>query len=255
MTTPSQIATEISRVTYGLAEAGYLLGFNATKVREKAGFREAIWATGPPEAAGKLVGTPHTVREYLDALQSGQYTMLFLDGAFLQLRYRFVRRRMIQHSLCYYPCPISLEAAIERLDAREVSESDDTDTDRGPAPDVKSYLDERVDEGFDLATIIELGLLDDDLLRLRGPIRFDYDLRAAADDHPGSHVHLSSGSCRLPVFGALSPGAFLKFVVREYYPEIWASASIVRDMPVQRIDESIEDVHRRRLHVQLLFDN
>lgn len=54
---------------------------------------------------------------------------------------------------------------------------------------------------------------------VRFPIRFDYDQRSHVDvDHPISHLTLGQfENCRIPVEGAVSPNAFVMFLLRNFY--------------------------------------
>lgn len=54
---------------------------------------------------------------------------------------------------------------------------------------------------------------------IRFPIRFDYDPANHKDvDHPASHLTLGQyENCRIPVDGAVSPNAFVMFLLRSFY--------------------------------------
>lgn len=54
---------------------------------------------------------------------------------------------------------------------------------------------------------------------VRFPIRFDYDPRAHIEvEHPKSHLTLGQfENCRIPVDGAVSPNAFVMFLLRNFY--------------------------------------
>ncbi len=112
------------------------------------------------------------------------------------------------HRLCYFPCPfefspdeveeISLEDFPSLLNAQELHQR----------------------------------------IRLGSPIRFDFDADFSDERHTNSHLTINKVSCRVPVFGPVSPGHFLRFVLRYFYED---------EFGVDRID-----THKPRFYARTL---
>lgn len=147
------------------------------------------------------------------------YDIKLIDGGLLLLQYRFdASEKLLQHRLAYFPSP-----ALPTVDeAPELYEQDAV------------YGD-----------IIERRLV-------RFPIRFDY---APADHvnliHPASHLTLGQyENCRIPVAGALGPGAFCMFIIRNFYGRAYKQHKNIfnrRFISLDRV-ESITDDERRLCH-------
>ncbi|MCX6116436.1 MAG: DUF2290 domain-containing protein [Proteobacteria bacterium] len=147
------------------------------------------WSNNPriSDSFGKFA----TLDEYVAFVTRRDYNILLYDYSFIQLCYEFNRSEIVGHRLCYYPCPITFESS-----------------------------------DFDNFNILELiSLLDGEAwqqrLRLRSPVRFDFDKKAVSLEHPASHFTICEDSCRIPVHAPLSVGHFVKFITRHFYPTIW----------------------------------
>jgi hypothetical protein len=68
-------------------------------------------------------------------------------------------------------------------------------------------------------------------LRLRAPVRFDYDPNSATLVHPAAHLTFNHHECRMPVKGPLSLGHFVDFIFRNFYPEQWQAHALLREQP------------------------
>jgi hypothetical protein len=152
-----------------------------------------------------------TLDEYLWYLERRFFAVVLFDGSLLQVTYRFVRLTVTHHRLCFYPCPVTLDDEV-------VSEYG-----------IAEYVDLLRDGGLDRA------------VRLRSPIRFDYDSDAAAERHPAVHLTFSEPCCRIPVAYPLSVGHFVRFVFTHFYPNVWSEVSSLRAIPCRRHDRVLQD--------------
>jgi hypothetical protein len=165
-----------------------------------------------------------TIDEYQRLVQNRQYNSILFDGSLLQISYTFRRNNLIKHRLCFYPCPFYLE------------------------PDEWELYQQA---GLGLLDIFEPLSFDkfQNHLRLQSPVRFDFDLDSATEDHPASHLHLLREDCRIPVFAPLSIGHFVQFVFRHFYPEQWQSYEFLREWSREKYDTMLTDKQRRQLHL------
>jgi hypothetical protein len=201
--TAGELRREIDGLIVVLAETGLLVKSNATIIESKPPLTWVTW--GGTTARSPLGG--ETVAEYRSILRNQQYTALLADGGVLQISFALRGTRLEKHRFCWIPSPVI------------VSEDEAATTD----------VAELVDEG-----LLDAGvrLLDDepgdeDLL-LIAPLRFDYDLAAQHEYHAACHLTFNRPSCRVPVFGPLSLGHFVRFVFRNFYPEQWLADARLR---------------------------
>jgi hypothetical protein len=175
--------------------------------------------SGSDEISVALKHRPYV--ETYNALKDGRaYNMRLIDGALLQLRYRFQQGRLVKHVLAFYPSPDLLEYQNDpELYELEVHYAD---------------------------------VIHKDVVTT--PIRFDYDEGAFQEVlHPKSHLTIGQyKNCRIPVLTAMTPFRFLNFILsafyntsfREYCSE-WRSSA--QDFPI-----SATDVERSNLHLAFI---
>lgn len=133
-----------------------------------------------------LKNTPYEdIYRELDRTQT--YNIKMVDGALIQLMYRFASNKLTSHRLAYFPSPDLLEYQNH--------------------PDVYE-----MDEIY--AEVVRKNLV-------AFPIRFDYD---SSDKvfrelhHPRSHLTLGQyKNCRIPVSAPVTPFRFIDFVLRSFY--------------------------------------
>jgi len=156
-----------------------------------------------------------TIDEYTHLLTNRQYTYLLFDGSLIQLVYNFRNRRLVQHHLGFYSPPVSL-----------------------PQEELDLYLE----YGLTLHDLLSDKIASDNFasdLRLKSPIRFDFDAENNRENHPASHLHLSESHCRIAVFAPLSIGHFIHFVFRHFYPDCWKQHDFIRRWPCTSYRETI----------------
>jgi hypothetical protein len=150
-----------------------------------------------------------------------QYSAVLFDGSLLQLTFDFRDGRFAGHRFAYIPCPFvvgSEGAEMLRIE---------------PILDVINMYRARGEES----------------LRLRTPIRFDYDPSAAGPEHPASDVTLNDQTCRIPACGPLSLGQFVEFVFRRFYPVVWAANDFLAEVSSKPLPRQITDAHEQSIHL------
>jgi len=118
--------------------------------------------------------------------EQNNYNLLFLDGAIVQIMYKFDNRNnLIKSRLCYFPCP----------DLLSFDEGED------------SYDNDDI-----YADIIHNNILPT-------AIRFDFDPSCHEEVfHSCSHVTFGQyKNCRIPVTAPLTPFRFIDFIIRNFY--------------------------------------
>lgn len=129
------------------------------------------------------------------------YSVKLIDGGLLQLLYRFKDGSLVKHRLAFYPSP-SLRAFRDDADA---------------------YMRDELFIDIVSRRIVPF------------PIRFDYDVEAAADIvHPICHLTLGDvEGCRIPVSAPLSPRWFIDFILRNFYQT--EKHDFVRTLPAHSV--------------------
>lgn len=139
-----------------------------------------------------LFGDFFTVEQYIQVLEKRDYTILFLDGALLQVDYTIVGDDVKKHRLCYLPSPIDYEPG--------------------------NLYEMTVDEYIGCLSASEIMKS----VRLVTPVRFDFDGKFRDEKHEHSHLTINKSSCRVPGYGAVSLPHFFKFIVRYFYEDFFS---------------------------------
>lgn len=250
--TSSAVRGEIETLVNQLLLNELALASRPIRARESAGGAVISWV--PFEGAPPRAAVPDfaTLAEYRHALEFGEYSVVLFEGSLLQLSYVLQASKVVEHRLCFFPCPVLLTdepfedrietlALIDALLENEVARFTVGTQFRAATGPGGSGGEEEVGEtGADaLADAAVTDLVADATqaepfprLRLRSPIRFDFDLAAQAPNHAASHLHITHEDCRLPVFGPLSVGHFARFIFRHFYPELWNRFQFLREWPL-----------------------
>lgn len=186
-----------------LAEIGAVIDSHGVVIREVGRDHVTLsWDTRP--ALSYLFGSYCTVEQFRELLVRRDFNLCLSDGSCIQIYYEIAEAEIVRHRLAYYPCPVS----------------------------------------FDREELAHFGLFDiiDDLapaeasrrFKLVSPIRFDFDAEVLDDRHPYSHLTFLKDTCRLPVYGPVSVGHFLRFVLRYFHDE-WLQAFLDGDLLVPQM--------------------
>jgi hypothetical protein len=192
--TPHEVVAEIKDIIRRLIEAGLSNQQNYPSIN-CVGTRTNIGISGAPDIAISMKDQPYSdIYDLLD--KAGAYHVKMIDGALIQMLYRFQRRIISEHRLCVFPAPF-----LEHYDN-----------------DPASYEQDQLYADIVSKSIVHV------------PIRFDY---CAADAlhvdvrHPKSHLTLGQyPNCRIPVNAPISPARFIKFVLRNFYHTAFHGAQL-----------------------------
>lgn len=124
---------------------------------------------------------------YLELDRKQTYNLRMLDGALIQMMYRFRNGSLESHRLAFFPSP-NLEEFQNN-------------------PEI--YLEDEIYAEVIMKNIVPF------------PLRFDFDNRegvAREVEHPKSHLTLGQyQNCRIPVSAPLTPYHFISFILRCFY--------------------------------------
>jgi hypothetical protein len=159
--------------------------------------------------------------------ESRNYNFKMLDGALIQMQYRFDShwRKVVEHRLAYFPSPllVSYDDAEEEYELEFYGESEFHD------------LIERNVVAF--------------------PIRFDFSSDENVHkeiDHPYSHATFGEFNyCRIPVCSPLTPSIFINFIVRNFYNRAYTNHRPFCEVSSFRHSEYITSLERKILHFRI----
>ena len=184
------------------------------------GFCRVTWPTKTLTTMALFRQESATVSEYREWVTNQGYSAILYDGSLIQVSFDFHQNELIGHRLLYFPCPFDFDDKLVRseslVDVIEFYESEEI-----PA------------------------------VRLRAPIRFDYDANVSTDEHPASHVTFQWAHARVPNFSPISLGHFIDFVFRNFYPTLWENHDFLRTWRQERLDSTITQLQQRRLHFSI----
>lgn len=217
--TPSKLIIELKNLLSLLLEAEIALHINPVIQQRRAKHVLRVTWGGLDNHSGEVFrGEFATITDYCTWLEKQAYSALLYDGSVLQFSYDFDANGLKGHRLAYHPCPFDVDQELLKID---------------PVLDVIELYRNQDDSG----------------VRLRSPLRFDYDRANAAEGHPATHLTLVWSHCRWAVIAPLSPGHFIRFVFRHFYPHLWMVHDFIREWPQKSVPRTITNEERGMLHV------
>ena len=182
----NDLLNQIRKVTQILTKKSLSTRYNFPK---EITLGELVWENYQ-NIAFSLKEEPYDIM-YEACRKEGDYNLMLLDGAIIQMKYRFNKRQLLSHVLAFYPNP-----------------------DLENFQDNPEYEAEHYDSNKLFTDIIDKSVVP-------FPIRFDYDDESHTDcEHPKVHATLGNNkNCRIPVSHPISPNRFILFILRNFYFE------------------------------------
>jgi hypothetical protein len=160
-----------------------------------------------------------SLNEYINLVESRQYSMLLSEGDMLQFSFSLDRSTVVRHRLCWYPCPIKLTR-----DEIENSSLIDAMLERMANGDLEDFYS-------------------------KSPIRFDFDPADGSEDHPVVHLHMISEECRIPVKSPLCLRRFVDFIAENFYSDIEEIRRLNQNAVTWIGTDTLTDHQKSKLHV------
>ena len=217
--TPRATLDQINRLVRHLVETG-LADDQRSAFRRGTGVVEVTF-DGARQVSAAL-GNASYVEVYEVFARDRVFNAKLLDGALIQMMYRFADNELEQHRLAFFPAP-----HLEQFER-----------------DPDAYREDQLYAAIVGRSVLPL------------PVRFDFDAR---DDrhreimHPKSHLTLGEyAECRIPVSAPLTPHRFIDFILRNFYRSRSGEGAVSR-LPqfAGRFANSITLAERNVLHVVL----
>jgi hypothetical protein len=182
---PQKIRDQIEHITEDLIELGLCNHQNFPALRTIGSFTEISIAENV-NLSIVLKNIPYS-EIYAELLGSQCYNLKMIDGALIQMMYRFVNADVSSHRLAFFPSP----DLAEFQNNPEIYESDEI-----------------------FADVVARNIVV-------FPVRFDFDSsdeRFQEIHHSRSHLTLGQyQNCRIPVSAPITPYWFIDFILRNFY--------------------------------------
>lgn len=211
------VYTHINRITKELIETGLCDDQNFPRIAREP--EKAVRVNiGDLENNIFLKNVPYK-DVYYAMLRKREYNMKMIDGALILMDYTFKDDVIYKHRLSFFPSPDLLEFQQNQ----ELYMEDDL------------YLD----------------ILNKQIVTV--PFRFDFDKSVGKEvEHPQSHFTIGQyENCRIPVSAAVSPGVFVKFIIRNFYHTAFDKyVGKLSDLKIE-FDRTITENEMKLVHIEV----
>lgn len=220
MPRPQDVRTQVERLTADLIELSLCNDQNfPSMIRTADGCTEVSFSSRC-DISVSLKNLPY--REVYEELgRAHMYNLRLLDGALVQMMYRFRGDIIEAHRLAFYPSPF-----LEEFQNN---------------PEI--YLDDDI-----YAEVVQRSIVP-------FPLRFEFDCRDEVFrevDHPRSHLTLGQyQNCRIPVSAPLTPYHFISFIMRSFYHTAYLRVCDRISAHNEAFVETIESEETNLLHVRV----
>lgn len=156
----------------------------------QSGIQNISW---PNQVSGRSVCGKSFLKldQYLSIVKAGAYHALFNDNSIVRCSFSFIDDELLSQNLLWWPCPV--------------------------------IVDQDMVNELGLADTVECLLQDSgacNILRMRSPVRIDFDAENDKENHPRSHMHIQHHECRINTSNPICFNKFMKHILINYYPEM-----------------------------------
>ncbi|MDR0232611.1 MAG: DUF2290 domain-containing protein [Dysgonamonadaceae bacterium] len=132
-----------------------------------------------------------TLDQYKHILQNDSFHCILYDGSLIRSSFIFEKNKIINHSHLWWPSPYDYRVEFNE-NYTPIDAYDDFVTD--------SHWDSRI--------------------RMRSPVRIDFDPTSASDIHPAVHMHTQHHECRMRLDSPICFNRFIAYILFNYYPHL-----------------------------------
>ncbi len=220
MPTAKHIISQIHDLTADLIELGLCDKQNYPALRNFGSRKSEIGISNKTNFSFVMRNIPYqNIYDELDRTET--YNFRMLDGALVQIMYRFTDDEIEEHRLAFFPSPY-----LEQFQNN---------------PEI--YSDDEVYAEVIMRNIVPL------------PLRFDFISREGEYEelrHPKSHLTLGQyKNCRIPVCAPLTPYHFVSFILRNFYHTAYTKYSDSIRPHSHCFSETIFISEKAILHIQI----
>lgn len=153
------------------------------------------------------------VEQYCEILRDQAYWAILKDFSLIRGSFEFEDNKLLRESLLWWPCP--------------------------------AILDLDMVEEFGLLETVEAmfgGKVDLSAIRMRTPMRIDFDVKNDSANHPMAHIHMQNAETRINSREPICFNRFLSYVIVNFYPDWEMSFDVLDYIPLnyEKQRDSIE---------------
>jgi hypothetical protein len=220
MPSPEQIRHQIERLTTDLIGLSLCDDQNFPSMRNLDHGLTEVSFGGKRDISAALKNDPYCV--VYDKLKNTRtYNLKMVDGALIQMMFRFNKEEIEAHRLAFFPSPYLEEFQ--------------------KSPEI--YLADEIYAEVVMKSIVPF------------PLRFDFNSRediATELEHPKTHLTLGHyENCRIPVSAPLTPYLFISFVLRNFYHTAYLKYCEKISVYNDGFVDTIKDHEANIIHVRL----
>lgn len=134
--------------------------------------------------------------QYIHILQTNSYHCLLFDGSIIRANFEFEDDKLLRQNLLWWPAPYNYGDILQ--------------------------------EGYPPVELFQNFCEDKDwpkIIRMRSPIRIDFDSSNNAEKHPPGHLHIQNEETRLNINNPVCFNRFVNFIFRNFYPQFGVNFS------------------------------
>lgn len=131
------------------------------------------------------------LEQYLHILQTNSYHCLLFDGSVIRVNFEFEDDFLLVQNLLWWPAPYDYGGILR--------------------------------EGYPPVDIMNDFYCEKQwykVIKMRSPLRIDFDSRNNTESHPHSHLHIEHEDTRLNTGNPICFNRFIDFIFRNFYPEL-----------------------------------
>lgn len=129
-----------------------------------------------------------TLNQYRHLLNTNGYHCILYDGSIIRSSYEFENEKLVYHSHLWWPSPFNINLYLEGV---------------SPLDFLDSFLSSR-----------SWG----SMIKMRTPVRIDFDIDNCRENHPLTHMHTQYEECRIGVDYPICFNKFIYYIFKNFYP-------------------------------------
>ncbi len=133
------------------------------------------------------------LEQYRKILENNSYLCILYDGSIIRVSYTFENNVLVGHNLLWWPAPYSYKnITLEDIPPQDLFEEFIADS---------KWME---------------------AIKMRSPVRFDFDpsKNAVNEKHSPIHLHMQHEDCRMYIEKPLCFNEFINFILKNYYPDV-----------------------------------
>ncbi len=161
-------------------------------IQEDKGTNNCTISWGNPAGGRWACGKSfNRIIQYQTIIEKYSYNAIMSDYSVIRCAFNFDGPKLISQNLLWWPCPVTIDPNLEE--------------ELGMIEAVKMSL---------------RNIRSSEEIKMRTPIRMDFDTTNNTDKHPCCHLHMQDDNTRINIQTPICFNQFMKFILHNCYPNI-----------------------------------